>query len=67
MKLVYKVPSISCQRCVDGISNALSKVGGIASFHTDLESKILTVEADADISARIIDAVEDIGHEIEKA
>lgn len=70
MKQILKFKtSINCENCVAKVKPFLDKVEGMDnwSVDTDNPNKILTVEAsDKTSPQQIIDAVENVGFDIEK-
>ncbi len=58
----YNVPDISCQHCIDAITNEVSAVDGVTSVQVDLDYKTVTVVGGdlTSISAAIDEAGFDI-------
>ncbi len=48
------VPSIVCGGCAGGIKKALDKVPGISKVEVDINSKIVTVEHQEEVSRGIL-------------
>jgi copper chaperone len=44
---VLNVPTISCEHCVNTITNALTPLAGVSSVNVDIPTKNVTVEYDA--------------------
>ncbi len=44
---VLNVPTISCEHCVNTITNALTPLAGVSSVSVDIPTKNVTVEYDA--------------------
>ena len=56
------VPTIVCGGCASGIKKALDKVSGINKVEVDVNSKIVTVEHDAQVSReKLADVLDDAG------
>lgn len=60
--------SINCNNCVAKVKPILEKVNGIDSWNVDTDNsdKILTVNSSGATAQQIIDAVEQVGFDIEK-
>lgn len=62
---VYRVPDVSCQHCVKAITDELDRIAGVQSVTVDIESKLVTVQAAADVSDEQLRAgVEEAGYDI---
>ena len=56
------VPTIVCGGCAGGIKKALDKVSGINKVEVDVNSKIVTVEHNAQVSReKLADVLDDAG------
>jgi copper chaperone len=44
---VLNVPTISCEHCVNTITNALTPLAGVSSVNVDIPTKNVSVEYDA--------------------
>lgn len=56
------VPDIVCGGCASAIKNAFEKVSGINKIEVDVDTKIVTVEHDAQISReKLTDVLDDAG------
>ena len=44
MKVDYSVPAIECEGCANSIIRSLSKLSGIKTVETDVETKRVSVE-----------------------
>lgn len=56
------VPTIVCGGCASSIKKALDKVSGISKVEVDVNSKIVTVEHDAQVSReKLADVLDDAG------
>ncbi|MBD8346362.1 copper chaperone [Dysgonomonas alginatilytica] len=60
--------TINCNNCVAKVKPLLEKVNGIDSWNVDTDNsdKILTVNSSGATAQQIIDAVEQVGFDIEK-
>jgi copper chaperone len=62
---VYRVPDVSCAHCVSAIENELGKIDGVASVTVDLDSKLVTVQADESVTdQRIREGIDEAGYDI---
>ena len=59
---IYKVPEISCDHCVQAITNSVSPVDGVESVDVDLEAKTVTVVGGK--KENIIAAIDDAGYDV---
>ncbi len=58
----FTVPTIVCGGCASGIKKALDKVSGINKVEVDVNSKVVTVEHDAEVSReKLSDALDNAG------
>jgi copper chaperone CopZ len=61
----YHVPDISCQHCVNSITQELSKIPGVHHIDVDLTKKVVTVEADESVTdIRLRAGIEEAGYDI---
>lgn len=62
---VYRVPDVSCEHCVNAITQELSKIDGVRTVDVDLETKQVTVQSDAEVSDAALRAgIEEAGYDI---
>ena len=62
---VYRVPDVSCQHCVNAIVGELTKISGVQTVDVNLETKLVTVQADAAVADDALRAgIEEAGYEI---
>lgn len=62
---VYRVPDVSCEHCVNAITQELSKIDGVQHVAVDLESKQVTVQSNAGVSDAALRAgIEEAGYDI---
>lgn len=62
---VYRVPDVSCEHCVSAINNELKKIPGVQAVDVDLETKLVTVQADESVSdAQLREGIEEAGYDI---
>lgn len=64
MALQLKVPSMTCEGCVDTVTKAIKTVDGGAKVDIDLETKDVSVETEAS-RASIRDAIVAQGHTVD--
>ncbi len=64
MNIQLKVPSIVCQVCADNITKAITNTIPNAQVNVNLETKIVTVESQAD-EPTLKNIILDVGHIIE--
>ena len=60
----FRVPGISCQHCVDAITEEVSTIGDITALTIDLDSKLVTVVGGSE--AEIIAAIDEAGYDVAK-
>jgi len=62
---VYRVPEVSCQHCVQAISDALRTIAGIHQVEVDLTTKTVRVVAEETVpEERIRSGIEEAGYTI---
>ena len=61
---VLKVEGISCQHCVQAVSNAVSALPGVNSVNVDLPAKTVTVAYESADLAGIRAAIQDQGYDV---
>jgi copper ion binding protein len=60
----FQVPEVSCQHCVAAITKEVSAIPGVQQVHVALDSKMVTVEHDEQVSsAAIVAAINEAGYE----
>ena len=58
----FSVPDISCQHCVDAITNEVSAVEGVDTVTVDLETKVVSVVGgDED---QVLAAIDEAGYDV---
>lgn len=62
MKQKYNVTGMTCSACSAHVEKAVQKVEGVKSVSVSLLTNSMTVETDADITAKIVKAVEAAGY-----
>ena len=62
MTTTYSVPDISCQHCVDAITNEVTKVDGVSDVNVDLDAKTVTVAGGEE--AAIVSAIDEAGFDV---
>ena len=61
----FRVPDVSCEHCVNAITNELTAIEGVHDVQVDLEAKIVTVQADAAVSDEsIVAGLDEAGYDI---
>jgi copper chaperone len=59
----FTVPDISCQHCVNAITQEVSQLNGVENVKVDLGSKRVRVDADARVSTdAIVQAISEAGY-----
>lgn len=59
----FNVPGVSCQHCVNAVTQEVSALRGVQRVQVDLSSKMVTVEhAPETTSAQIIAAINEAGY-----
>ncbi|MDW8059437.1 MAG: heavy metal-associated domain-containing protein [Thermomicrobium sp.] len=65
---IYRVPEVSCQHCVQAISEELRAIPGIREVEVDLVTKTVRVVAEDDVpDTRIREGIEAAGYAIAEA
>lgn len=60
----FHVPEISCQHCVNAVTNAVSAVSGVQNVTVVLSDQSVTVERNDDVSSdTIVAAINDAGYD----
>ncbi len=64
--LVIKVHGMTCQGCVNNLTNALKSVKGVKDVYVALEKKKVTVRSDAEQSdeGKVKNAIKEAGYEV---
>jgi copper ion binding protein len=61
----YRTPDVSCQHCVNAITEEVGKIPGVARVDVDLGAKLVTVEHDGSVDdAQLRAGIEEAGYEI---
>jgi copper chaperone len=61
----YRVPDVSCQHCVQAITEEVGSIPGVSRVDVDLGAKLVTVEHDGSVSdAQLRAGIEEAGYEI---
>lgn len=61
----FNVPGISCQHCVNAITNEVNGVDGVKNVMVDLTSKMVRVESEESVSrATLTAAIEEAGYDV---
>jgi copper ion binding protein len=61
----YSVPDISCDHCVNAITEELSKIEGVRNVDVNLAEKVVKVEADDSVADHELrEGIEEAGYDI---
>lgn len=61
----FNVAGMSCQHCVNSVSEEVGKVAGVSKVDVDLESGTVTVESASPVDrAAVAAAVDEAGYEL---
>lgn len=63
--ITLKVPGMHCEKCVERITNALTKAD--LKFTVSLEDKTVVIDGCDGCAAKAIDELDDLGFEAERA
>lgn len=63
MQIVYAVPDLSCQHCVDAVSEELTQVPGVDRVSVDLGTKEVVVYGEDLDNHWLLTAFENAGYE----
>jgi copper ion binding protein len=67
MKKKIYIEGMSCQHCVNHVTEALKEISGVKTVDVDLKGKYAIVEADRQIDdSEIKNAIEEAGYEVVK-
>ncbi len=58
----FNVPDISCQHCVDSITNEVTAVQGVTDIAIDLDTKTVSVVGGE--SSAVIAAIDEAGYDV---
>ena len=58
----FNVPDISCQHCVDSITNEVTAVEGVTDIAIDLDTKTVSVVGGE--SSAVIAAIDEAGYDV---
>ncbi|WP_211240426.1 heavy-metal-associated domain-containing protein [Haloglycomyces albus] len=65
MQSTYKVEGMSCQHCVNSVTDELKGVSGVTGVDVNLESGTVTVASDAELALdKVREAVDEAGYEL---
>ncbi len=65
MKVIFQVPSITCNHCVDKIEKFVGEIEGVSFIDASVEKKNVVVEFDAPATQDLIkEALLDAGQEV---
>jgi len=60
-----KVNGMMCMHCVKSVTDALTAMEGVSDVSVALETKTVSFNADFSLKAKIVEAIEDLGFEVE--
>lgn len=64
-KTVLNVDGMSCQHCVNAVTNAVTAISGVQGVQVDLAAKTVTVQHEAAVAVDKIKAeIEDQGYDV---
>lgn len=64
MTTEFKVPTISCQHCVNAITKEVQGVQGVQNVKVDLGTKLVSVQADQSVTtATLVAAINEAGYD----
>jgi copper ion binding protein len=60
----FTVPSMSCQHCVNAITNEVSQVNGVQNVKIDLNTKRVSVQTTEQVSTdEVVNAIKEAGYD----
>ncbi|NJN19502.1 MAG: heavy-metal-associated domain-containing protein [Oscillochloris sp.] len=60
----FLVPGVSCQHCVNAVTQEVGALNGVSNVQVDLDSKVVTVEHSESVQAAvIIAAIQEAGYD----
>lgn len=62
MNKTYRVPGMTCDHCVQAITDGVSPLDGVTDVAVDLETKLVTVTGGSDEAIRA--AIDEAGYDI---
>ena len=66
-RLYLAIDGMSCQHCVNAVTDALSKVPGVTVEHVEIGRAVVDYDPAHTTTQSILDAVEDEGYEAHRA
>ena len=60
--ILYSVPDISCEHCVNSITSEVTGVEGVTDIKVDLENKIVAVTGGE--ASAIVAAIDEAGYDV---
>ena len=64
MTIEFNVPTISCQHCVNAITNEVQGVQGVQSVNVDLATKRVSVQAEPSVATTtLVQAINEAGYD----
>ncbi len=60
----FTVPSMSCQHCVNAITNEVSQLNGVQNVKIDLNTKRVSVQTTEQVSTdEVVNAIKEAGYD----
>lgn len=64
MVVQFKVPEVSCQHCVNAITNEVSALDGVQTVNVSIDNKTVTVEHGEQVDVnQIVEAIHEAGYD----
>ncbi|MFT4246071.1 MAG: cation transporter [Micrococcaceae bacterium] len=60
----YDIEGMSCQHCVNAITEEVSEISGVANVKVSLDDKTLTLDSPEDVITKVKTAVDEAGYEV---
>lgn len=61
----FNVPDVSCEHCVTAIQGELGKINGVDRVNVDIDSKLVTVRHNGQVSdEQIVAGLDEAGYDI---
>ncbi len=64
MTTTFEVPAVSCQHCVNAITQEVSQIPGVRNVAVDINTKRVSVDAGEQVSQQqIVEAINEAGYD----
>ena len=64
MTTTFNVPDVSCQHCVNAITQEVSQIPGVRNVSVDINTKRVSVDAGEQVSQQqIVEAINEAGYD----